>query len=183
MLSDTSSSSSHSSRSLRSQTKYSFRALTPPLHDDDDVAVPLTPPLQDDLLPDAATMTTLEIAGIVYTKNATKKVVSETVVEQVLLKKQDRAKLPTEDRTSLFEKATKQGHKKFDLLPLALNDEEKLDDTYSLEVLIRKMKRQHCTFDMHNVFTIISPNSATEAVGFTLDLYTKVAKISIEDVA
>ncbi len=52
------------------------------------------------------TMTTLIIAGVKYEKNATKKVVSKTL-EQVLHKKQDREKLPPEDRTTLFEKATK----------------------------------------------------------------------------
>jgi hypothetical protein len=124
------------------------------------------------------TMSTLVIAGVTYAKNSAKKVISNTIVEQVLHKKQTRAKLPAKDHTLLFEKATKQGHKKFDLLPLALNDEDKLDDTYSLEVLIRKMKRQHCTF------TIIYPDPVKERqVASTLDLYTEFAKISIEDVA
>jgi hypothetical protein len=170
MSSDTSTSSS-SSHSLRSETTYAFRpddpSDSPSLHDEAD------PP---------ATMSTLVIAGIQYKKNVTKKVVSDTI-EQVLHKKQDRITLPAKDRTALFEKATNQGHKKFDLLPLALNDEDKLDDTYSLEVLIRKMKRQHCTFDMQDVFTVIYPNAADESVESTLDLYTEFAKISIEDVA
>jgi hypothetical protein len=171
MSSDTpimSSDTSSSSHSLRSETTYAFNE-----------------PLQPEPLPPDApvTMVSITLAGVSYTKNATKKVVSDTIVEQVLHKKQDRVKLPAEDRTSLFEKAVKQGHKKFDLLPLALNDEEKLDDTYSLEVLIRKMKRQHCTFDMQDVFTIIYSDPVSEAIVATLDLYTEFAKISIEDVA
>jgi hypothetical protein len=172
-------SSSSSSHSLRSETTYAFRD---PI--DDDASVSSNDPPEPDAPVTAPVTMSIVLAGVTYTKNATKKVVSETIVEQVLHKKQDREKLPAEDRTSLFEKAVKNGHKKFDLLPLALNDEEKLDDTYSLEVLIRKMKRQHCTFDMHDVFTIIYPDPVSEAiVATTLDLYTEFAKISIEDVA
>jgi hypothetical protein len=172
-------SSSSSSHSLRSETTYAFRD---PI--DDDASVSSNDPPEPDAPVTAPVTMSIVLAGVTYTKNATKKVVSETIVEQVLHKKQDREKLPAEDRTSLFEKAVKNGHKKFDLLPLALNDEEKLDDTYSLEVLIRKMKRQHCTFDMQDVFTIIYPDPVSEAiVATTLDLYTEFAKISIEDVA
>jgi ferredoxin-fold anticodon binding domain-containing protein len=179
-----------SSSSISSEATYEFEqpivtiADLPSLSSDNPVESVsdsvTTPPLVVD---PPLTMTTLILDGVTYTRNTTKKAVSARI-EPVLHKKQDRAKLPPEDRTSLFEKATKTAHKKFDLLPLALNDEEKLDDTYSLDVLIRKMKRQHCSFDMQDVFTIIYPDATDEyIVANTLDLYSEFAKISIEDVA
>jgi hypothetical protein len=76
---------------------YAFR--TSP-NDDVSVSSANTPSLQP------ITMS-IVLAGVTYTKNATKKVVSETIVEQVLHKKQDCVQLPAEDRTSLFEKAVK----------------------------------------------------------------------------
>jgi hypothetical protein len=131
----------------------------------------------------AATMAEIEIGGVKYQQVASKRTVTNHV-EQVLHKKQDRASLTSDDRTSLFEKAVKKGHKLFDVVPLALNDEDKLDDTYNLDVLIRKMKRLHFMYDMHDVFVIIYPNANNDSqVETTKDLYTEYAQITVADVA
>jgi hypothetical protein len=136
-------------------------------------------------LPDTSnTMATeLELNGVKYERHAAKKPLNETA-EQVFHKKQDRAGLTTKDQTALFNEAVKQAHKKYDYVLMALNDENKLDNTYNLDVLITKTYRSHCAFDLHDVFSIIIPKEDDEsAVDCVLDLYTEYSSISIEDVA
>jgi enolase len=70
-------------------------------------------------------------------------------------------------------------------LPLPLEDADKLDDTYNLDVLIKYTRCSHITYDMHDVFLIVYPKDGTQAnvVDYTKDLYTEYPDISIEDVA
>ncbi len=70
-------------------------------------------------------------------------------------------------------------------MPLSLEDADKLDDAYNLDVLIKYTKRSHYTYDMHDVFLVVYPKDGTEAnmVDYTKDLYTEYADISIKDVA
>jgi hypothetical protein len=79
----------------------------------------------------------LELRGVQYSRCAAKKTVNESD-DQVLHKKQNREKLTADERTKLFKEATQLQHKKYDYVPMALNDEDKLDDTYNLDVLINK---------------------------------------------
>jgi hypothetical protein len=67
---------------------------------------------------------------------------------------------------------------------MALNDEDKLVDTYNLEVLITKTYRAHCAFGLHDVFSLISipKKNDDSAVECTKDLYTKYSSNSIGDV-
>jgi hypothetical protein len=96
------------------------------------------------------TMSKIMIVGIEYKTHAVKKIVSDTA-EQVLYKKGDRDGLSTDERQILFKSATTV-HKKYDVMPLSLDDEDKLDDTYNLEVLVQGTKRAHFKYDMHDMF-------------------------------
>jgi hypothetical protein len=102
-----------------------------------------------------------------------------------LHKSDARANLTADDRASLFEKAVKTAHKKYELMPLSLEDADKLDDAYNLDVLIKYTKRSHYTYDMHDVFLIVYPKDGSQAnvVDHTKDLYTEYPDITIEDVA
>jgi hypothetical protein len=53
-------------------------------------------------------------------------------LNEVLYKKEARARLSETECMDLFEKMTRNIHTKFDLLPLTLSDEDELDDTYNL---------------------------------------------------
>jgi hypothetical protein len=84
-------------------------------------------------------MTKIMIGGVEYETHAVKKIVSDTA-EQVLYKKGDRDGLSTDERQILFKSATSTVHNKYDVMPLSLNDEDKLDHTYNLEVLVQRTK-------------------------------------------
>jgi hypothetical protein len=85
---------------------------------------------------------TVEIAGVTYEKRESKKSLSKTS-ETVLFKKEDRPNLSVDKRTVLFKSAVARAHKLYNLIPLSLDDEDKLDDTYNLKVLVGKTKRAH----------------------------------------
>jgi hypothetical protein len=81
------------------------------------------------------------------------------VTEQILHKKEDRQSLTKEEKlAALYEKATKTVHQKYDLIPLTLSNEDKLNDTYNLEMLVRKTRQAHTDSVMHDVFTIVIPD-------------------------
>jgi hypothetical protein len=46
-------------------------------------------------------------------------------------------------------------HKKYNILPLSLKDEDKLNDMYNLEVLVQKTKREYFKYDMGLVLLFI----------------------------
>jgi hypothetical protein len=128
----------------------------------------------------------LELRGIQYSRRISRKAPNESD-DVVMHKKQDRASLTPDVLNKLLKDATSLKHKKYDYVPMILNDEDGLDDTYNLDVLINKTYREHCAFDLHDVFTIIIPlypeDEDNDEVERTLDLYTQYADISIEDVA
>ena len=103
----------------------------------------------------------------------------------VLHAKEDRDNLTADDRASIFEKAVKLQHKQYDLMPLSLEDADKLDDAYNLDVLIKYTKQSHYIYDMQDVFLIVYPKTGNQAnvVDYTKDLYTEYPDITIEDVA
>jgi hypothetical protein len=117
--------------------------------------------------------------------NTTKTDVAD-IGEEVLYPKEDRVKLSPEKLAELFDKATRARHKKYDFINLTLTDEDKLDDTYNIDMLIRRTKNVHINYDMHNVFTIvlIDPTDPDEKriIG-TKDLYTEFSEISVQEVA
>ena len=117
--------------------------------------------------------------------NPSKAIISEDG-EEILYPKEDRVKLSSDKLAELFDKATRTRHKKYDFINLTLSDEDKLDDTYNLDMLVRRTKNAHVNYDMHNVFTtvLIDPSDSEEkTIVGTKDLYTEFSEISIEEVA
>jgi hypothetical protein len=100
----------------------------------------------------------------------------------VLYKKGDRDGLSTVERQILFKSATATVHKKYEVMPLSLDDEDKIDNTYNLKVLVQRTKQEHFKYDMHDGFTIVIPN-ADGTVQETKDLYLDYSNITIEQVA
>jgi hypothetical protein len=77
-------------------------------------------------------MATVGINGVVYDqKLRTKKVVPKTL-EQVLYKKDDHKTLSINERTTLFKSILSKAHKLYYVLPLSLDDEDKIDNMYNL---------------------------------------------------
>ncbi len=174
--------------SIHSNESYDFDFDTVPLLLQE-ITIPTmaTTPTGTTTAPTAATTArAFTLGGRSYTPRAVndpKPISDET--DEVLHKKDDRAKLTADDRASLFEKAVKLSHKKYEPMPLSLEDADKLDDAYNLDVLIKFTKRSHYTYDMHDVFLVVYPKDGTEAnmVDYTKDLYSQYADISIKDVA
>lgn len=133
-----------------------------------------TPPGTPPVVP-SMTSSTVQIGGIVIEIYDSQVNVGDD--EELLYKKEDREHMSPEKLAQLFEKANKNRYKKFDFINLTLSDEDKLDDTYSLDMLVRKMKNTHINCDMHNVDlvrrTLIGSNN----------LYTKFSEISVVKVA
>jgi hypothetical protein len=72
------------------------------------------------------------IEGFTFKKRATKQTASPAQFLQVLHKKEDRALMPKDELFALQDKITKdQLKKKFTSLPLALDDQDKLEVQYA----------------------------------------------------
>ena len=101
-----------------------------------------------------------------------------------MFKKTERKALSEDKRNDLFDKATKNVLTKFDLMTLSIKDEDKLDDTYNMHILISKMKAHMIKYDMHDVFTIVN----VKADGMNVEsevknLFTNYSSITEEEVA
>jgi hypothetical protein len=76
----------------------------------------------------------------------------------------------------------KKAHIKYDLMSLSLTDEDKLDDTYNLSMLIGKTKDHLVQYDMHDMFTILIPDKDDlKKILQEKDLFTEYPSISIEE--
>jgi hypothetical protein len=84
-------------------------------------------------------MATIKTGDVEYPILGVKRVVLETA-EQVLYSSNHGKDLSTDEKIVLSKSALQTAHKKYDVLPLFLEDEVKLDDTYNLKVLIQKTK-------------------------------------------
>jgi hypothetical protein len=85
----------------------------------------------------------------------------------------------------LYARATAKHHEQFDLISLAITIEDKLDDTYNLEMLIEHMRSSHGDYEMGDVFKIIcwGVNPATNDLqinGGTRDLYSDYSNLTVE---
>jgi hypothetical protein len=115
--------------------------------------------------------------------------VQKTVVCQIVLHpKAERASLDKKERNDLYARATAKHHMKFNLISLAITSEDKLYDTYNLEMLIEHMRSSHVDYEMGDVFKIISwgVNLATNDLqinGGTRDLYSDYSNLTVENVA
>ena len=101
-----------------------------------------------------------------------------------LYRKEDRAGLSDDKRNELFDRATrKTGNTKFGLLSLSLTDNEKLDDTYNLSMLIEKTRDVFVQYDMHNVFSVLNIGSDDKSILGELDLFREYPSLSVDAVA
>jgi hypothetical protein len=70
--------------------------------------------------------------------------VQKTVTSQTVLHPElERVTLDKKEKNDLYVRATAKHHKLFDLISLAITSEDKLDDTYNLEMLIEHMRSSH----------------------------------------
>jgi hypothetical protein len=84
-------------------------------------------------------------------------------------------------------RATAKHHKLFDLISLAITSEDKLDDTYTFEMLIEHMRSSHADYEMDDVYKLISwgmypMTNELKINGGTKFLYADFSNISVEDV-
>ena len=72
----------------------------------------------------------------------------------------------------------------FDLLTLALEDQDKLEDTYALQMLLESTKEHFTQYGVADVFTVIVfDKSARQTILSTQDLLTNHSLVSVEQVA
>jgi hypothetical protein len=91
-------------------------------------------------------------------------------------------------QNDLYARATAKHHKLFDFISLAITSEDKLDDTYNLEMLVEHMRSSHGDYEMGDVFKIINwgiePISGDLQInGRSKDLYSDYSNLSVESVA
>ena len=103
-----------------------------------------------------STSTSVTLGGFAFKKRTTKVAAKATDPTRALHPKTDRADLNKEELFALHKEITKdQGKNKYAILPLAFDDEDKLEDTYNLDVSNR-VKRAHLTkYDCHDCFTVM----------------------------
>jgi hypothetical protein len=82
-------------------------------------------------------MLTVEIDGVTYKKLESKKSLLKTS-RMVPFKKEGRPNLSVDKWTVLFKSAIAKAYKLYNLMPSSLDDKDKLDNTYNLEVLVGK---------------------------------------------
>jgi hypothetical protein len=88
-----------------------------------------------------------------------------TTEGQIIYPKIVRSTMTQEKLATLFTVATKKHHALYDFMPLTLSDEDKLDDTNSLEMLINQTYHRNFEFEMHDVLQnimIVDPNDPEE---------------------
>ena len=99
--------------------------------------------------------------------------------------KSQRMQLSAKDKQTFCEKAIKSIEKPFDLISLALDDEEKLTDVYNLSNLIARTKQIHEYYDMDDVFKILTiSEDGSQIIGNTsINLYNDYSLINADIIA
>jgi hypothetical protein len=95
----------------------------------------------------------IDIAGLKLTIRATPTTADATA--RALFPMEDCHSYPADKLASLFEPIGKAQKNKFGLLTLALEDQDKLEDTYALQLLLESTKEYFIQYGVSNVFTII----------------------------
>ena len=72
----------------------------------------------------------------------------------------DRKTYQADKLSSLFDTIGRAQKDKFELLTLALEDQDKLEDTYALQMLLESTKKHFTQYDLINVFTIVKYDDA-----------------------
>jgi hypothetical protein len=123
----------------------------------------------------------VEINGVKVKIAATKKVVTPS--DDALYPKSSRANMDPEKLNELFDRAAaKMPTKKYDILDLKIDDPDKLTDTYDLEMCINRTRAHHHKYDMHDVFTIVKPDTDPTKFKF-VNLYADYAQVTEAEVA
>lgn len=105
-------------------------------------------------------------------------------VTTTLYKKEKRESLSEKDRVDLFKSAThKHSTSYFDLISMAIDSADKLDDCYNVEMKINKTAQRHRMYDMHDVFTVMLVDEDGRSILECNDLYTEYPSLTIETVA
>ena len=111
----------------------------------------------------------------------------ETLFEKIssLYKKGDRKDLDKKDRLALIMAATEKLEATyFTLLALTVNDESKLDNCYNIGTKIEKIEARHRMYDMHNIFTVVVPDSDGKTrKGEAYNLFSEYANATADMVA
>jgi hypothetical protein len=124
----------------------------------------------------------VQIGGITVKLATTAKILQ--AVDTPMFKKGDRKVLSEDKRNDLFEKATKNVLTKFDLLSLSIKDEDKLDETYNIHILLAKMRAHLVKYDMHDVFTVLQVEANGKTIkGETKDLFSSYPTLIESNVA
>jgi hypothetical protein len=95
----------------------------------------------------------IDVGGLKLTVRATPTTADATA--RALFPMEDRHSYPADKLASLFEAIGKAQKNKFGLLTLALEDQDKLEDTYALQMLLESTKEHFIQYGVSNVFTII----------------------------
>jgi hypothetical protein len=109
-----------------------------------------------------------------------------TTEGHILYPKIVRSTTTQEKLANIFTVATKKHHALYDFKPLTLSDEDKLDDTNSLEMLIKQTYHRNFEFEMHDVLQnilIVDPNDLKERDIIQVNnLYKDYKNISTDEV-
>jgi hypothetical protein len=99
---------------------------------------------------------------------------------EAFYKKQDREPMAPDKKAALFDKATKPGlTAKFDLKLATFSDEDKLDDTYSIGILVNRFKAHCIKYGMHDVMNVVhlQPNKPDEPTGVRSNLFERYSRV------
>jgi hypothetical protein len=109
-----------------------------------------------------------------------------TVDTQILYPKSIRNTMTQEKFTTLFSVAVKKHHELYDFTPLTLTDEDKLDDTNSLEILIKHTFHRNYEFEMHdmlqNILIVDTMDPNKRAIIGVKNLYKDYTNVEIAEV-
>ena len=110
-------------------------------------------------------MSKVKINGVEFSIVSSKKAVTSATT--AFYPKAQRDKLDPDKLNDLFNKAVAESQRKYDFIDQKVNDPELPEDTYNIEMLIETTRVNHTRFDMHDVFTIVEPDTDPTKFKFT----------------
>ena len=105
-------------------------------------------------------LTSLHIGPLTMSTQFKAASAKRTVVtsDRVLFRREDRIKLDDDKLNTLYKEATQSYRQsKFSYVDVSNTSEDVLADSYTIETLVKFMKTNLVTYDMHSVFTIVYP--------------------------
>jgi hypothetical protein len=83
-------------------------------------------------------------------------------------------------KAALFNKTMRPGlTAKFDLISATFSNEDKLDDTYSIVILVNRFKAHCIKYEIHEVMNVVhlQPNKPDEPTGLGSDLFERYSRV------